>query len=386
MTSEQMKRVESGLTTLVLEQPFFAVLAMKLEHIETTDIPTFAVDGERLFINPDFCKTLKDTEIVTVLAHEVMHCAMGHLWRLPDGADRQVWNQAVDNETNWELEEANIQASRKSRVLPFPWPACGKEMQDRFKGMASELVYKKLMEEQKQGGSKGKQPNQGGGNGFGELIPVAKNSKNGKQIKEQWERSVIQATKVAKNKGFIPGKIEEMIKRITSNKLDWRSILRDYLSTKAKEDWSFRSPNTRYVESDFILPSLHNEKMGSLVFAIDTSGSIDSALLSMFIGEAQLALDDLNPENLTVIYCDSVLQDVQTYQPGELIKEKVTGRGGTDFTPVFDWCRKQEEIPKVVVYLTDLEGVFPKKKPEHDTIWICMGNETKAPFGEVINI
>src|SRR3990167_2784549 len=70
----QMKRVESALTQLVLEQPFFATLALRLNTIETKDIPTFATDGKNLFINTDWCSELKNQEIGTILAHEVLHC------------------------------------------------------------------------------------------------------------------------------------------------------------------------------------------------------------------------------------------------------------------------------------------------------------------------
>ena len=126
--ANQLDRIDKAMTSLVLDQPFFAVLAMKLKVSENTQIPTFATNGRDLFVNPEFCASLSEKEIVTVLAHEVLHCALGHSWRMPVGHDAKLWNVACDNEVNWELEENNVLAKSRSAVAPFPWPKCGKEM------------------------------------------------------------------------------------------------------------------------------------------------------------------------------------------------------------------------------------------------------------------
>lgn len=388
--ASQLQRIDKAMTALVLDQPFFAVLAMKLVVSESTKVPTFGTNGRDLFVNPKFCATLSDKEIVTVMAHEVLHCALGHAWRMPIGYDSVRWNIACDNEVNWELEENNNTAKSRSAVPPFPWPACGKEMQDRFKGQAAEKVYRQLEKEPKQSGGQGQGQGQGKGNGQGDgdygtdFGQVLQADKNDKLLKEEWERAVVQAVKSTKGRGSIPSAIEEMVEKITSNKVDWRSLLRDCLYTIAKEDWNFQKSNQRYTATtEFIMPSLHNEKAGHIVFAIDTSGSIDQDMLKEFLAEAQMALDDLQPEKLTIIQCDAEIHKVEEYEPGDTISVKAYGRGGTDFRPVFKWCDKQEETPKVLVYLTDLDGDFPKSVPEFPVIWVTESRQ-EAPFGETV--
>jgi predicted metal-dependent peptidase len=406
-----LSKIDKAMNTLVLDQPFFAVLAMRLEQVETKEVPTFATDGKRLLINPDFCASLSDGEVVTVLAHEVLHCALGHIWRAPAGADLQTWNLAIDNETNWELEKVN----RQNRgVPPFPWPSCGKVMEDRFEGWAAERVYKVLAEEkaqqkedqqgqQGQGGGKGQQqkaggqgqnkgkgqqgqgqPGQGQQQGFGDIIPVKKDDQA--QLKQEWERAVIQAEKCGRERGDIPGAVKELIQEVTSTKVDWRNILRDFLSTTAKEDWNFARPNARFEDTGFLMPSLYNERAGHLVFAIDTSGSTSSELLAEYIAEAQQALDELNPEKLTLVYCDAKIQHVQEYEPGDKIELETYGRGGTDFRPVFNHFNKADEAPKIVVYLTDLEGTFPKEAPEYPVLWVTENHGQEVPFGDLIEV
>lgn len=390
--SQTLLKIDKAMTALVIDQPFFAILAMRLEQVETTEVPTFATDGKRLLINPDFCALLSDGEVVTVLAHEVLHCALGHIWRAPAGADPQTWNCAIDNETNWELEQANLEAGNHSAMKPFPWPSCGHIMENRFKDMAAEKVYRVLAEEaaqepeDRQGQGQGRQSQAGRGpkqTGFGEVLEAPKDDQS--RLKQEWERALVQAASIGKNRGFVPGAVKELVEKIISTKVDWRSLLRDFLSTTAQEDWNFARPNTRFEDTGFLMPSLHNEKAGHIVFAADTSGSINSQLLAEYIAEAQQALDELSPEKLTVIYCDAAIQAIKEYEPGDKIDVETVGRGGTDFRPVFDHFNKADELPKVLVYLTDLCGDFPTEAPEYPVLWITEYDQ-EAPFGETIKV
>ena len=398
--SAQLKRIDKAMTQLVLDQPFFAVLAMRLQQVETSEIPTFATDGKRLLVNPEFCAKLADKEIITILAHEVLHCALGHIWRIPTGADCEVWNQAVDNETNWELERANVEAQSKSETKPFVFPAsCPPLKEDRFRDWAAEKIYKVLAEEkaqqeeqegnQNQKGQSGKGQSKGPGKGqnkpgMGDIIPAPKDDEG--QLKQEWEKALVQAEKMGRERGHIPGAVKELIQEITNAKMDWRALLRNFVSTTAKEDWSFSRPNTRFECTGFLMPSLYNEKPGHLVFAVDTSGSIDLDLLAEFIAEAQQALDNLQPEKLILIQCDAQIQKVDEYQPGDKIKCEGLGRGGTDFKPVFDYFKDAENIPKALVYLTDLYGDFPVETPEYPVLWVTKTSNVKTPFGDVIEV
>ena len=382
-----LPKIEKALTELVLDQPFFAVLAMKLQIIESTETETFSTDGKSLYVNPEFLKELKPKEVVTVLAHEVLHCAMNHITRAPSGYDHKVWNRAVDNEANWCLEEYN----QGQKVQPFPFPFRDSiEMQDRFRGVACESVYKQLMKEPQQqqhqdgagaGTGKGKKEP---GKSLGDVMPVKPEEKA--ELEQSWQQAVVQAVKVSKNKGKIPGAIQELVKELTSTKLDWKQLLRDFLSQAASEDWSWRKVNQRY-SGEFSFPSLYNEKAGHVVFAIDTSGSINADILAEYLAEAQQCLDELQPEKLTVVYCDSKINKVEDFGPGDKIPLRLVGRGGTDFRPVFELFK--DEAPKVLIYLTDLMGTFPTEEPDFPVLWVVLDQSSfdrKAPFGDTITI
>ena len=91
-------------STLLLDQPFFGVLSLRLELEEMPFIPTCAVDGKKFYFNPTFVESLKDSELIGVVAHEIMHCAVGHIFRKGD-RDHERWNIADDHAINLILQK-----------------------------------------------------------------------------------------------------------------------------------------------------------------------------------------------------------------------------------------------------------------------------------------
>ena len=54
-----------------------------------------ATDGSRIVYNPAFVDELKPAELEGTLAHEVLHCALGHQCRRGE-RDPRLWNEAAD--------------------------------------------------------------------------------------------------------------------------------------------------------------------------------------------------------------------------------------------------------------------------------------------------
>src|SRR5271157_4274071 len=79
---------------LILSQPFFGTLSLRLKLITGT-LPTMATDGSRIVYNPSFVDQLKPAELEGTLAHEVLHCALGHHCRRGQ-RDARLWNEAAD--------------------------------------------------------------------------------------------------------------------------------------------------------------------------------------------------------------------------------------------------------------------------------------------------
>ena len=211
-----------------------------------------------------------------------------------------------------------------------------------------------------------------------------------------WSIAVAQAEQIAKMKGNCPGAASNLANALRNPKVDWRDVLREFVQAKAKTDWSFARPNRRHLHRGFLLPTLNNLKVGRIVFAFDSSGST-VRYADDYATEIQAALDSVQPERIDVIVCDARVQHVQSFEPGEKVTIDAKGGGGTDFRPVFDVIddpKKAEENglemdapPICVVYLTDLDGSFPRTAPEYPVLWIAVdARHRKAPWGEVIHV
>jgi predicted metal-dependent peptidase len=381
--NKEIERVQKALSILVLDQPFFATLALRLNIEESSEVDTFATDGKNLLVNTDWCSKLKDKEITTVLCHEVMHCANGHIWRMPAEANDELekWNRACDEEVNWILEELNEQARYIGKAEPFPFPCKDPiALTPQFRNTACEKIYRALPKQQQT--KNGKSIIDIGGMKQQKGQSQAEKEK----LKQEWNQAVIQAAKVAKNKGDIPASIKRLIEEITNPKQDWKQILRDYLRALAQDDFSWRKYNQRYIESDFYLPSLYSEKAGKVVFVRDVSGSVYDDTQKEFIAEAQNCLDELSPEELIDITCDAKIHSIKHYTKGDKIDCNLVGGGGTDFAPVFNEIEKWDVQPDVLIYLTDLYGSFPKQIPDYPVIWLSTSKGQSTPFGDIIEI
>ena len=162
-------------------------------------------------------------------------------------------------------------------------------------------------------------------------------------------------------------------------------LLARYLSTTARDDYSFQRPSRR--EGSYILPSLRSGQV-DLVVAIDVSGSISNEEIGAFLGEVN-GLKGQIRARVTLHACDDqlVAGSPWVYEPWEELRlpPSLTGGGGTSFVPVFDWLAQRDRAPDLLVYFTDAEGTFPKKEPFYPVLWLVKGKGT-VPWGTRIQL
>lgn len=101
---------------LIHLEPVFSGFISRLRPVYTFQIPTQAVDGVNLFINPQFTSKLDLTGKVFVLAHEIMHCVLNHI-RRGKGHDHERSNIAADYECNITLANMNLFASSLDKSI-----------------------------------------------------------------------------------------------------------------------------------------------------------------------------------------------------------------------------------------------------------------------------
>ena len=184
-----------------------------------------------------------------------------------------------------------------------------------------------------------------------------------------------QAASLARAQGNAPGTVEETIRQAHRSILDWRSLLRRYMTDAARRDYSWSVPNRRFIDSGLYLPSMHSEGIDAIAIIIDTSGSLPGETLTLFWAEVREISAELQPDSIYVLQVDAVLQDAAQYPAGELPNSiTIKGRGGTDFRPGFAWLHEHGVRPSCCLYLTDMEcDSYPETKPGYPVIFLQLG-------------
>jgi len=355
--------------------------------VPTPESGKICTDGENIEYDPEIVDSFELPVIKGVLAHETMHVAFLHHCR-GKSKEHQVWNQACNYAINSIILNAGLQLPEN--IL----------YDVGFNEKSAEDIYGVLSQRPKQEeGEAGNDSNDSSGNGKEQSERSNSNSDNNKnqnwgevkQVKAkdiqkqetEWRTALKAASQFAERQGKLPGGMERILKDLLNPEAPWEVLLRDFIDRTARNDYSFKRPNVRYVQSGFYLPSLISNELPSIIVASDTSGSMSEKDIAVCEVELQSIMDLFHTE-ITVLYCDSHLHTdkIQTFSSGDVIKLKPYGGGGTSFIPVFEYIDKNEE-PACLIYFTDMEGSFPKETPNYPVLWINTGKyDSKPPFGE----
>ena len=210
---------------------------------------------------------------------------------------------------------------------------------------------------------------------------------------QAWDEAMHQALNIARAEGKVPGRVEETIQNAHASTLDWRTLLRRYMTDAATHDYSWSVPNRRFIDSGLYLPSIRSEGIDTIAFIIDVSSSLPAPTLAEFWAELREVAAEIRPERVIVLQVDTTLQDVAEYAADDLPEEiAIKGRGGTDFRPGFAWLDEHGIDPGVCLYFTDMEcSDYPEAEPVFPVVFCDYGDSDSpwrhpAPWGEHIPI
>ena len=232
-------------------------------------------------------------------------------------------------------------------------------------------------------------PAGGAGDGGGDSAPSSGNMTREEQA---WDEAMHQALNLAKAESNAPGRIEETVRGAHASTLDWRSLLRRYMTDAVKSDYSWSVPNRRFIDSGLYLPSIRSEGIDAIAVIVDTSGSLPAETLAAFWAELREVAAEIRPGRVIVLQVDAAVQDAAEYAPDELPEQiAVRGRGGTDFRPGFAWLDEQGIRPGVCLYFTDMEcSRYPKAEPQFPVVFCNWSKPpedwNREPWGERIDI
>jgi len=317
---------------------------------------------------------LKVDDIIYILKHEIGHAMLEHFSRRR-GRNPQKWNYCTDFAINSILGKT---------TMPMLYPS---NPPYNFPEDLSAEEYDKLMNDDKQPKREG-----GwviiGGNKYRSGEHQENQEQNDDAMaeldREVMRQAVDEAYTSSKDKGNLPGKLEQLIDKILKkSRIDWKRALRQIVGTAAKvgKRLSWKKQSRRFGESS--KGNLKKRNLG-IICVVDTSGSMSDIAIGKCLAEVQGIQKSYRGCIVTVIECDAEIGKVYKLQPYGKPELKVSGRGGTSFKPPFAYIKKHKLMPDVLVYLTDLEGDFPEK-PKFPVVW-CATTDHSAPFGHVVRL
>jgi len=407
MNQEAQDKLVKARTQLILYEPFFGTLALRMAIVETADIPTMGVDGKRLFYNPHFVNSLSPDMVKGVICHEVMHLVLMHHLRIREGWHMPTFNMACDYVVNPIVRAAGLQLPQSALF------------DDRFNEMIAEQVYRILIKEnppkkisigvlKRKGNDK---DGEGGGISIqnsenwdpgqcGGIIspdsPSGKDKPTPAEIKEmegQIEIEVTQATNFAKMMGHDNGYLDRLVKDLLEPVVAWEDLLRDFVERSARNDYTWARPNSRYTQMGVYLPSLLSMEVGTGVIAVDTSGSVSHSELLQFASEISSILSIFPGIEIDVIYCAHQMDPEIEHFTGHDFPIELHPHvsGGTSFRPPFEYLEEQGERPTFLIYFTDLAcSDYPDFTPDYPVLWLSTSGDNnyygKPPWGDVINM
>jgi hypothetical protein len=356
-----------------------------------------ATDGKTIWVTDKFLG-LKTQEQDYTLVHELLHKQGCHAIRRK--AARKMGTYAglpYDDEVFTHTVEVWTNAcTLASKIGALPdIPGLRENNTDPKVTFANPLVelYRRYYQEKQGGGGKGWADSGLGKPGQGDLQDPAGAATPDAVDQAEAEARVMTKTAAEGLKaiGRAPGALERWLVEQAEPKVDWRQLMSALFKPwigREKADFT-RLNVSVFLRTGIIAPKRRGIRAGQIIVIGDTSGSIGTREMDAFLGEMVGILQDVRPVELIVTGIDcrkpkkwAVLKSVEEMA---LAKPAITGGGGTDFRPAFEWIKEQEWHPAAVVYLTDAMGPFPDEAPGYPVFWGVTTKEP-VPWGERVQI
>lgn len=378
---------------LLFKHPFFAVLALESPVEFVPWCKTMATDGKRIFAGEKFVEEHTEAELAGVIAHEVLHKALLHVYRI-GMRDPKLANIAADYVVNPIIIDAGMTLP-KDRLID-----------EKYFGLSFPEVYEMLLQNAKVVNVSFPSPpgdGEGDGNGGGEgennemwggmVPPKGGDGKDASpaelnELEEEARISVSNAAEVAKSRGKLPASLEGFIEAIKKPKVDWKAYIQQWITGTRPDDFTWRKPNRKMLANHHVyMPTIRRSGAGVGLLSIDTSGSVSDSELQRYISEILGMIETVSPEKIIIVQHDAVIQKVDTIEPGDEFKGlKISGRGGTCIQPSFDYAEKLDEPIDWMICFTDMGiGDWPSYPPNFPVLWCATGPDV-APFGTYIDV
>lgn len=342
------------------------------------EVPTACTDGINTYYGREFLNGLTVEETAGLALHENLHKLLKHIGRHKDlnAKDPMLANIAMDFVVN------DIIMNLKDKTLAkLP---DGGLYDPMFHDWSVRQVFDYLWKERE------KQPKDGQGNGQPKPgsgtqkrgQPLDKHDHEGMQGKDgkgggnltpeqqrELERKINEGLQQG---GILAGRFGADIPRVIKDEMEpeitWDGVLDDFWASimRGVDEFTYSRLNRRRLVDELFLPSPYSETVGRMVFAIDTSGSIDNEQISRVAARISNLCELYPPESVVVLWWDTKVHAEQQFEPQDYANItkllKPVGGGGTRVSCVSQYMNERNIEADGVIVFTD-------GHVEHDVKW-----------------
>ena len=365
LSAEQ--RLSKNITAIMGNPKYIALAGVLMigEKGIKDDCPTAYTNGRDDYYGRAFVDGLTDSEFRFLILHETYHKLFKHLttWEHLYKDDPKLANMACDYVINLMISDEN-----RDLFAVMPKDAEGNNiglLDEKFRNMDTAQVYKILKQEQEDNPDDSDQ-GEGEGNGAG----LDEHDWEGAQEMDADEqRELAQEIDQAIRQGALTaGKVgsggNRAIDQLLQPEVNWREVMREFITETCRgtDDSTWRQPSRRHMAMGMLRPSGITERVGELVIAIDTSGSIGQQELTKCLSEIKGVCDTVKPESVRILYWDTKVCSDELYGDvagacGSLEQltqtTKPKGGGGTNVQCVPDHIQANNINAQAVIVLTD---------------------------------
>lgn len=175
------------------------------------------------------------------------------------------------------------------------------------------------------------------------------------------------------SRGKFPGGLAGLIQAaIEPPVISWEEHLRRFIGSVAagKKPSMFRR-NRRQPDRIDLKGELRDTEI-DLIVAIDTSCSMDDKTISKCMTEI-FEIVKLMKAEVTILECDSKIHKEYKVDQVSQVQPEIIGRGGTAFTPVFQWIKDKKKKDSVLIFMSDGYGenkLECKANKHQGTLWL----------------
>lgn len=387
---------------LYLHMRFMDLALSSFFYTSHADAERIASDGRMIYFHPGYLAKLyaQDRRMVNrMYLHLVLHCLFHHLTGQKN-REKELWDISCD------IAVESVIDQWKTGAVSLYGTAFRKDIYKRLrkdlKVLTAEGIYKRIREwelteaEIKHIGEEFVMDSHS-------FWPAKDQPKMQQEIQNQWqdisEKMELDMETFSQEMSADAGDMVRQMQIENRERYDYREFLKKFAVLKEEIgvdedsfDYVFYTYGLRmYGNMPLVEPQEWKEvkKVEEFAIVIDTSMSCSGELVKKFLEETYGILKEeetfLHKVNIHIIQCDEKIQEDKKIRDEKELKEymehlELKGEGGTDFRPAFEYiARLMEEGEfyslKGVLYFTDGQGIYPKKKPPFETAFIFMEEE-----------